>query len=99
MEERSEGEQDSILRIIHISLHAVFCCHLLTVFSKLVVVFFSKNSFRNTIRVSNGLDPNCLQVYQQTTKVTTGKERVNNEIFLKSPTDLRGSTHLNFYSA
>ena len=22
---------------------------------------FSKNSFRNTIRVSNGLDPDCLQ--------------------------------------
>ena len=39
------------------------------------VDFFQKNYFRNTIRVSNGLDPdqdldpNCLQSYQQTTKV------------------------------
>ena len=31
-----------------------FCCRLLTFFSKLT---FSKNFFRNTIRVSNGLDP------------------------------------------
>ena len=30
------------------------CCRLLTFYSKLT---FSKNSFRNTIRVSNSLDP------------------------------------------
>ena len=46
-----------------------------------------KNSFGNTLRVSNGLDPdqdrhsvvpdlgpNCLQRYQQMTKVATSKE-------------------------
>ena len=31
-----------------------FCCQLLNSFSKST---FSKNSFRNTIRMSNGLDP------------------------------------------
>ena len=31
-----------------------FCCRLLTFFSKLI---FKKNSFRSTIGVSNGLDP------------------------------------------
>ena len=31
-----------------------FCCHLLTFFK---INFFSKDSFRNTISVSNGLDP------------------------------------------
>ena len=55
-------------------------------FSKL---HFSKNSFRNTIRVSNGLDPDQDRCsvspdlgpngYQQTTKVTTSRERVNTE--------------------
>ena len=54
-------------------------------FSKLT---FSKKSFRNTIRVSNSLDPdqarhfveldlgpNCLQRLSGTTKVATGGER------------------------
>ena len=61
-----------------------FCCHLLTFFQ----INFSKNSFRNIIRVSDGLDPdqdccslgpdlgpNCLQrLSQQITKVTASKE-------------------------
>ena len=43
---------------------------------------FSKNkSFRNTIKVSNCLDPdlgpNCLKDYQQTEKVATNEESVN----------------------
>ena len=63
-----------------------FCCCLLTFFK----ITFSKNSFKNIIRVSNGLDPdqdryyvspdldpNCLQSYQQMTKVAASKERVN----------------------
>ena len=53
--------------------------------------FSSKNSFKNTIRVSNGLDPDqdhsidvlsvlilaqtLCKCYQQMTKVTTSKER------------------------
>ena len=58
-------------------------------FSKL---FFSRNSFRNTIRVSNGLvpdqdrsfvgpdlGPNCLQSYQQTT-VSASKERAKQQL-------------------
>ena len=31
-----------------------FCCHLLTIIK---INFFQKNSLRNTIRVSNGLEP------------------------------------------
>ena len=63
-----------------------FCCRLLTFFSKLT---FSKNSFRNTIRVSTvwiQIRTNILLVlirgqtvckgYQQTTKVAASKERV-----------------------
>ena len=59
-----------------------FCCHLLTFFLKFT---FSKNSFSNTIRVSNSLDSdqhrhfvdpelgsNCLQMIQ----VTASEERV-----------------------
>ena len=55
-------------------------------FSKLV---FLKNSIRNIIRVANSLDqnqaqhfvgpdlgPNCLQSYQQMTKVTSSMQRV-----------------------
>ena len=45
---------------------------------------FSKNSFTNTIRVSNSLDPNPDQHsfgYQQATKVAASKERVNVECF------------------
>ena len=51
---------------------------------------FKKNSFRNTITVSNSLypdqdlhffspdlGPNCLQSYQQTTKVSISRERGN----------------------
>ena len=63
-----------------------FSCRLLT-FSKLT---FSKNSFRNTIRVTKSLDPDqdrhfvgpdlgpsCLQrLYQQTTEVVASKKRV-----------------------
>ena len=67
----------------------IFCCRLLTFFK---INFFSKNSSRNTIRLSNVLDPdqdrhsvgpdlgpNCLQrkgFKQQTTKVAARKERV-----------------------
>ena len=39
-------------------------CRLLIFFSKLT---FSKNSFRNTIRMSNSLDPDPARRYQQTT--------------------------------
>ena len=52
-------------------------------------IIFFKNSFRNTIRVSNSfvpdqdrrsvgpdLDPKCLQSYQQTTKVASSMVRV-----------------------
>ena len=42
-------------------------------FSKLT---FPKNSFRNMIRVSNGVDPVC-KGYQQMITVAAGKERVN----------------------
>ena len=44
---------------------------------------FSKNSFRNTIRVrvSNSLDPDQDQGYQQAPVVATGKERVKNEVY------------------
>ena len=65
----------------------LFCCPWIFFFFKLT---FTKNSFRNTIRVSNSLDPdqarrfvgpdlgpNCLQRYQKTTKVATSGERVN----------------------
>ena len=61
------------------------CCHLL-IFSKFTS---SKSTFSNTIRVSNNLDPNqdrhsmgpdlgtnCLQGYQQTTKITASWQRV-----------------------
>ena len=48
-------------------------------FSKL---FFIKNSFRNTIRVSNGLDPDYDQTtckgYQQMIKVATSRQINNN---------------------
>ena len=60
-----------------------FCCRLLTIFSKLT---FSLNSFKNNIRVSNGLkadqhrhsvdlDPNCLLRLSTDDKVATSKER------------------------
>ena len=61
-------------------------CHLLTV-SKLA---FSSNSSRKIIRVTNSWDqhkaqnfvgpdlgPNCFKGYQQMTKVSTSRERVN----------------------
>ena len=53
-------------------------------FHAFVSDFFQNKSFRTTTRVSNGLDPdsvildlhpNCLQRYQQTTKVAASKER------------------------
>ena len=63
-----------------------FCCRLLSIFSKLT---FSLNSFKNTIRVSNGLepdqdgcsvgpdlDPNCLQRLSADNKVATSMEKV-----------------------
>ena len=71
----------------------IFCCHL-SPFSKQT---FSKNSFMNTIRVSNcldpdqdqhfvspGLGPNCLQglAYQRMSKVSISKERVNSAHYL-----------------
>ena len=47
----------------------------------LLKINFLKKSFRNTIRVSKGLDPDQSQTackgYQQKTKVVTGKKRVN----------------------
>ena len=47
----------NILKLVFsFSLTVCFCCHLLTFFSKFSS---SKNSFRNTIRVSNGLNPGC----------------------------------------
>ena len=62
-----------------------FRCRLLTFFK----VIFSKDSFRNTIRVSNSLDPdqdrhsfdpdlglNCVQWLLAINKVVSGKERV-----------------------
>ena len=63
-----------------------FCYFLLTFFKT-----FSKISFRNTLKVSNGLNPDfcwswsgskrlCL-IYQQMTKVTTSKEKVNGSFF------------------
>ena len=66
-----------------------FCCSMLT-FSKLT---FSKNSFRNTIRESNSLDPDpdrqnwsgsklFAKGYQQMSKVTASKQRVKYFIFL-----------------
>ena len=63
-----------------------FCFHLLTFFSKLT---FSKASFRNTIRVSNSLDPdqdqhivgpdlgpNCLQRLSADDKSPLAKKRL-----------------------
>ena len=51
-------------------------------FSKWV---FSENNFKNTIRVSNGLDPDqdphsVCKGYQQTTKVSAGKGRIKHQI-------------------
>ena len=50
------------------------------------IIFFLKNSFHNTIRVSNGLDPDQVDVlvwvktvfkdYKQTTKLVTSKEKI-----------------------
>ena len=40
------------LIICMLGIFFIFCCRLLTLFE-----IFLKNSFRNTIRVSNGLDP------------------------------------------
>ena len=52
-------------------------CHLLTLFFK---INFFKNSYREIIRVSNGLGPhlgpNCLLRIKQIVKVTASKERV-----------------------
>ena len=76
---------------IHISLHAFFCCHLLTVFSKLI---FQK-ILSGTISISNSLDPdqdlgpNCFQVYQQTQNSPLVKKESIMKTFLKSLTDLR----------
>ena len=57
--------------------------------------FSKKKSFRNTIRQKNSLDPdqawcffwpdlgpNCLQGYQQTTRIASSRERVNDYISL-----------------
>ena len=62
---------------------ATFCCHLLS-FSKLP--FFKKNSFTNTIRGSNGLDPDhdliliqtVSKAYQQMVQVGEGLSWVLN---------------------
>ena len=72
-----------------LGIFSCFCWPLLTFFLKLA---FSNNSFRNTFRVSNSLDPdqeqhfmgpdlgpNCLQ---KMTKVTASKERVNAQLVL-----------------
>ena len=71
-------------------------CHLLNFLPMMQSVklltnqFREKKSFRNTIRVSNSLDPdqarcsvgpdlgpNCLQSYQQMTKVASSGEKVS----------------------
>ena len=56
-----------------------YCCHLLTIFK----INFSKNPFRNTIRVSNSLDRISVLIWvqtvckgQQTKNVTDSMERV-----------------------
>ena len=68
-----------------------FCCYLLF-FSKLT---FSKNYFRNTIRASNGMEPDQDQMickgYQQTTKVVTSKEIKANVQFCK-----KGFIHIEY---
>ena len=78
------------------SLRAVFFFHAFVVdcwlFSKMT---FSKNSFRNTIRVSKGWDPdqdrhsvgpdlgpNCLQRLSADNKVATSKDEFISEMFL-----------------
>ena len=66
-----------------------FCCHLLTFLNST----FSKNSFCNTFRVSNSLDPdqdrffvgpdlgtNCLQRFTADDKCHPSQERVTKEI-------------------
>ena len=75
-------EGDFILTLCMLGIFSFFCCDLLTF---LKMNFFQK-ILKNTIRVSNGLDPdqncsggpdldpNCLQ--SQMTKVSTIKERV-----------------------
>ena len=68
-----------------------FFCRLLTFFK----ITFSKTSFKNTIRVSNGLDPdqdrnfvgpnlgtNCLQRLSADKKVAASKERVKMSILV-----------------
>ena len=79
--DKSAWEFDSACWVIFHAL--VVICRLFSKFT------FSRSSFRNTTRVSNGLDPdqdrhcvgldlgpNCLQGYQQTTKVAASKVRV-----------------------
>ena len=59
-----------------------FCCHLLTFFFKFSS---SKNSFRNTIRVSNSLNPgcelvpNCLQRLSADNKSLLSRKEINAE--------------------
>ena len=69
-------------------LHAWYLFMLLLLTADFFQKFtFSKNSFRSTIRLSNNWDPdqdrhfvdpdlgpNCLRIYQQTTKVIASKE-------------------------
>ena len=56
-----------------------FCCCLLTFFK----FFFTINSFKSTIKVSNGLDTDLIWVqtvcqgYQQMIKAAASKERIN----------------------
>ena len=53
-----------------------FCCRPLTFF--FIKIDFSKNSFRNTIKVSNDMVLTVCKGYQQTmTKVTGIKKRVD----------------------
>ena len=49
-----------------------FCCLLLTFFK----IKFSKNYFRNTIRVSNGLDTDLLWVQTCLQKVTSRQQKL-----------------------
>ena len=69
-------ESNKIIIII-MGNFACFLCHLCFVFVCFFKLTFSKTSFRNTIRVSNSLDPDQAQCFVgQMTKVATsgGKE-------------------------
>ena len=86
------GKNLYFLTICMLGNFSCFCCHLLTFF------FNSRNSFRNTIRVLNGLDkdqnrcsqllssnlgPNCLKRLSPDDKVAATKERDKKNLAFK----------------